>query len=52
MEWDKDIEAGEFLLEYVGRYISVSEGETLFKDYSDEDAAFLYFYSIQGQTFW
>lgn len=47
-----NIEPGEFLLEYVGGRISGLEGEALFKKYSDADAAFLYFYSFQGQTFW
>lgn len=48
----KNIESGEFLLEYVGRHITGSEGEALFKEYLDADAAFLYFYSFQGHTFW
>ncbi|XP_049446939.1 histone-lysine N-methyltransferase set-1-like [Epinephelus fuscoguttatus] len=47
----KNIEPGEFLLEYVGRRVSGSEGEALFKEYTDADAAFLYFYSFQGQAF-
>ncbi|KAG1952332.1 N-lysine methyltransferase KMT5A [Pimephales promelas] len=34
----KHIEPGEFLLEYVGRHMAGSEGETLLKDYSAEDA--------------
>ncbi|XP_030266833.1 uncharacterized protein LOC115578126 isoform X2 [Sparus aurata] len=46
-----NIEPGEFLLEYVGRHITGSEGEALFKEYTDVDAAFLYFYSFQGQAF-
>ncbi|XP_049897382.1 2-5A-dependent ribonuclease-like [Epinephelus moara] len=48
---NKNIEPGEFLLEYVGRHITGPEGEDLFKEYADVDAAFLYFYSFQGQTF-
>ena len=48
----KDIKPGEFLLEYVGRHITGSEGEDLYKEYSDVDAAFLYFYNFQGRTFW
>nr|XP_049607879.1 uncharacterized protein LOC125987506 [Syngnathus scovelli] len=47
----KNMEAGEFLLEYVGRHVTGSEGEALFKQYSDTDAAFLYFYSFRGQIF-
>ncbi|XP_073781211.1 uncharacterized protein isoform X2 [Danio rerio] len=47
----KDIEPGEFLLEYAGRHITGSEGEALFKEYSAEDAAFLYFYSYQGHLY-
>ncbi len=48
----KDIEAGEFLLEYAGRHMTGSEGEALFKEYSAEDAVFLYFYSFQGHVYW
>uniref|UniRef100_A0A087XM20 SET domain-containing protein n=1 Tax=Poecilia formosa TaxID=48698 RepID=A0A087XM20_POEFO len=47
----KNIEPGEFLLEYVGRHITGSEGEDLYKEYSAEDAAFLYFYNFQEQNF-
>ncbi|XP_051960652.1 N-lysine methyltransferase KMT5A-A-like [Xyrauchen texanus] len=48
----KTIEPGEFLLEYVGRHITGSEGETLSKDYSAEDAVlFLYFYSFLGRSY-
>lgn len=46
----QDIEPGEFLLEYVGRHITGSQGEDLFKAYSDAYAAFLYFYPFQGRT--
>ncbi|XP_035999894.1 uncharacterized protein LOC118564814 [Fundulus heteroclitus] len=46
----KNIEPGEFLLEYSGKHITGSEGEALFKKYSDANAAFLYFYSFQGKT--
>lgn len=48
----KNIEPGEFLLEYVGRHISGVEGEALYEEYPDVDAAFLCFYYFQGQTFW
>ncbi len=48
----KDIEAGEFLLEFAGRHMTGSEGEALFKEYSAEDAVFLYFYTFQGHVCW
>ncbi|KAJ8251540.1 hypothetical protein GJAV_G00222440 [Gymnothorax javanicus] len=48
----RNIEPGEFLLEYVGRHITGSEREALLKEYSDAEAAFLHLYSSQKQTFW
>lgn len=48
----EDIESQQFLLEYVGTHIPDSKGEDLLNEYSEVDAAFLFFYKFQGKSYW